>query len=61
MQKDLHLASVSPYKSSVALPVTNITKEIYRLAMREGHATHDFSAIYEFATGDQEKESKAQL
>jgi hypothetical protein len=29
--------------------------------MREGHAPEDFSAIYEFATGDREKESKAQL
>ena len=50
MQKDLHLASVSAYESDVALPVTNVTKEVYRLAMREGHATEDFSAIYDYLT-----------
>jgi 3-hydroxyisobutyrate dehydrogenase-like beta-hydroxyacid dehydrogenase len=42
------------------LPITNVTKEIYRLAMRDGHGTKDFSAIYEFAMGDHEKERKAQ-
>ena len=61
MQKDMHLASVSAYESGVAIPVTNVTKEIYRLAIRGGHGTEDFSAIYEFATGDHEKEPKAQL
>jgi 3-hydroxyisobutyrate dehydrogenase-like beta-hydroxyacid dehydrogenase len=60
MQKDLHLASVSAYETDVAMPVTNVTKEVYRLAMREGRGTEDFSAIYEFATGDNEKEPKAQ-
>jgi 3-hydroxyisobutyrate dehydrogenase-like beta-hydroxyacid dehydrogenase len=60
MQKDLHLASVSAYESGVAMPVTNVTKEVYRLAMRGGRGTEDFSAIYEFATGDNEKEPKAQ-
>jgi len=60
MQKDLHLASVSAYESGVAMPVTNVTKEVYRLAMRGGRGTDDFSAIYEFATGDSEKEPKSQ-
>ena len=60
MQKDLHLASVSSYESGVALTVTNVTKEIYRLAMRGGHETKDFSAIYEFAMGDKGKERMAQ-
>lgn len=46
MQKDLHLASVSAYESGVAMPVTNAAKELYRLAMMEGHAIQDFSAIY---------------
>jgi 3-hydroxyisobutyrate dehydrogenase/glyoxylate/succinic semialdehyde reductase len=50
MQKDLHLASVSAYEAGVAMPVTNVTKEVYRLAMREGHATEDFSAIYDYLT-----------
>jgi 3-hydroxyisobutyrate dehydrogenase-like beta-hydroxyacid dehydrogenase len=56
MQKDMHLASVSAYEAGVAMPLTNVTKEIYRLAMRGGHETEDFSAIYEFATSDKEKE-----
>lgn len=50
MQKDLHLASVSAYESDVAIPLTNSAKELYRLAMREGHATEDFSAIYDYLT-----------
>jgi 3-hydroxyisobutyrate dehydrogenase-like beta-hydroxyacid dehydrogenase len=48
LQKDLHLASVSAYETGVAMPVVNATKELYRLAMREGYADQDFSAIYEF-------------
>ena len=50
MQKDMHLASVSAYESGVAMPLTNAAKEVYRLAMREGHDTEDFSAIYEYLT-----------
>ena len=56
MQKDMHLASVSAYEAGVAMPLTNVTKEIYRLAMRGGHDTKDFSAIYKFAMGDNGKE-----
>jgi 3-hydroxyisobutyrate dehydrogenase-like beta-hydroxyacid dehydrogenase len=52
MQKDLHLASVSAYESGVAMPLTNAAKELYRLAIREGHASQDFSAIYDYLTGD---------
>jgi 3-hydroxyisobutyrate dehydrogenase-like beta-hydroxyacid dehydrogenase len=48
MQKDMHLASVSAYESGVAMPLTNAAKELYRLAMRDGHATEDFSAIYDY-------------
>ena len=50
MQKDMHLASVSAYESGVAMPLTNAAKELYRLAMREGHATQDFSSIYDYLT-----------
>src|SRR5436189_3699413 len=50
MQKDLHLASVSGYEADVALPVTNVTKEVYRLAIREGHEIEDFSAIFDYLT-----------
>ena len=48
MQKDMHLATLSAFESDVAMPQTNVTKEIYRLAMREGHDTEDFSAIYDY-------------
>src|SRR5207249_699262 len=51
-QKDMHLASVSAYESGVAMPLTNAAKEIYRLAMREGHATQDFSAVYDYLTNN---------
>ena len=70
MQKDMHLASVSGYESGVAIPVANAVKELYCLAMRDGHATQDFSAIYDylnnnhdFATVDQNSpdSAKAQL
>jgi 3-hydroxyisobutyrate dehydrogenase-like beta-hydroxyacid dehydrogenase len=52
MQKDLDLASVSAHEAGVALPVANLTKELYRFAMRDGYETADFSAIYEFMTDD---------
>jgi len=52
MQKDMHLASVSAYESGVAMPLTNAAKELYRLAMRERHATQDFSAIYDYLTNN---------
>jgi len=42
----LHLASVTAYETGVALPLTDSAKELYRLAMRNGHAGEDFSAIY---------------
>ena len=50
MQKDMHLASLSAYEVGVALPSANVTKEIYRLAMCDGHDTEDFSAIYDYLT-----------
>jgi 3-hydroxyisobutyrate dehydrogenase/glyoxylate/succinic semialdehyde reductase len=52
MQKDMHLATLSAYETGVAMPLTNVTKEIYRLAMRDGNDTEDFSAIYEFLTAN---------
>ena len=59
MQKDLHLASVSGYETDVALPVTNVTKEVYRLAIREGHAIEDFSAIYDYLTTTHQTELRS--
>jgi 3-hydroxyisobutyrate dehydrogenase/glyoxylate/succinic semialdehyde reductase len=52
MQKDMYLASVSAYEAGVAMPVANLTKEIYRLAMRDGYEKADFSAIFESVTGE---------
>src|SRR2546427_378896 len=46
MQKDLHLAAVSAYETGVSMPLTNVAKEIYRFAIREGDGEKDFSAIY---------------
>jgi 3-hydroxyisobutyrate dehydrogenase/glyoxylate/succinic semialdehyde reductase len=48
MQKDMHLASVSAYEAGVAMPLANVTKEMYRLAMRDGHDREDFSAIFPY-------------
>jgi len=48
LQKDLHLASVSAYETGVSMPLTNVAKEIYRFAIREGDGDKDFSAIYHY-------------
>jgi len=50
LQKDLHLASLSGYETGVSMPLTNVAKEIYRLAIREGDGDMDFSAIYDYLT-----------
>jgi 3-hydroxyisobutyrate dehydrogenase-like beta-hydroxyacid dehydrogenase len=52
MQKDMHLATVSAYETGVAMPLTNVSREIYRLAMRDGHEAEDFSAVYELLTNN---------
>jgi 3-hydroxyisobutyrate dehydrogenase-like beta-hydroxyacid dehydrogenase len=49
---------VGAYEAGAAMPLMNVTKEIYRLAMRDGHGIEDFSAIYEFTMGDNGKERK---
>ena len=59
MQKDMHLASVSAYESGVAMPLSNAAKELYRLAMREGYATEDFSAVYDYLTAIHESPAPA--
>ena len=56
LQKDLHLASVSAYETGAALPLTNMAKEIYRLAIREGDGDKDFSAIYHYLARDYDLE-----
>jgi 3-hydroxyisobutyrate dehydrogenase-like beta-hydroxyacid dehydrogenase len=59
MQKDMHLATVSAYEAGVAMPLTNVAKEMYRLAMRDGHATEDFSAVYDYLANQQTPSSAA--
>jgi 3-hydroxyisobutyrate dehydrogenase/glyoxylate/succinic semialdehyde reductase len=59
-QKDLHLASVSAFESGVAIPVTDAAKELYRLAMMEGHATEDFSAIYKYLVSNHDMARRKQ-
>src|SRR5882757_6440775 len=61
MQKDMHLASVSAYESGVAMPLSNAAKELYRLAMREGHASQDFSAVYDYLTAIHESPAPAKV
>lgn len=61
MQKDLHLAAVSGYETGAALPLTNSAKELYRLAMRHGHAHDDFSAIYAYLASKSESATRPQL
>jgi 3-hydroxyisobutyrate dehydrogenase/glyoxylate/succinic semialdehyde reductase len=48
LQKDLHLASVSAYETGAPMPLTNVAKEIYRFAIRQGDGDKDFSAIYDY-------------
>jgi 3-hydroxyisobutyrate dehydrogenase-like beta-hydroxyacid dehydrogenase len=58
LQKDLHLASVTAYETGVAMPLTNVAKEIYRFAIREGDGEKDFSAIYDYFMHDNDVQSK---
>src|SRR5258707_15643890 len=48
LQKDLHLATVSAHEAAAAMPLTNAAKELYRLAIRDGRGSEDFSAIYDY-------------
>jgi 3-hydroxyisobutyrate dehydrogenase-like beta-hydroxyacid dehydrogenase len=48
MQKDLFLVSQTAFENNVSLPVSNTSKEIYGLAVKNGFGKKDFSAIYEF-------------
>jgi 3-hydroxyisobutyrate dehydrogenase-like beta-hydroxyacid dehydrogenase len=54
MQKDLRLAAQSGSEAGIATVLTAAADEMYRLAISEGHATEDFSAVYESAVGNSE-------
>jgi 3-hydroxyisobutyrate dehydrogenase/glyoxylate/succinic semialdehyde reductase len=47
LQKDLHLVAVTAQETGVAMPLTNVAKEIFRLAIRNGYGDDDFSAVYD--------------
>jgi 3-hydroxyisobutyrate dehydrogenase-like beta-hydroxyacid dehydrogenase len=46
MYKDLQLASETAYETGVAMPATNVVKEIFALAMRDGLGEEDLSAVF---------------
>lgn len=46
MHKDLQLAAETAYEAGVAMPVLNVTKEIFALALKNGWGDDDFSAIF---------------
>ncbi|MGB6649193.1 MAG: NAD-binding protein, partial [Bacteroidota bacterium] len=48
MQKDLQMTSMAAFEAGVPMPVSNVVKEIYRLAIRNGFGEKDFSSIYSF-------------
>jgi 3-hydroxyisobutyrate dehydrogenase-like beta-hydroxyacid dehydrogenase len=48
LQKDLYLAIATAQETGAAMPMTSAAKEIYRLAIRAGHGSEDFSAIYDY-------------
>jgi len=59
LQKDLHLASVSAYETGTAMPLTNVAKEIYCLAVRQGNGEKDISAICGYLAQEHRKHSAA--
>jgi 3-hydroxyisobutyrate dehydrogenase/glyoxylate/succinic semialdehyde reductase len=56
MQKDLDLAARSGQEAGVMTLLADAANHMYRLAIKEGRATQDFSAIYESAIGNTESQ-----
>ena len=48
MHKDLHLAALTAYEKGVALPGTNVAKEVFLQAKQSGLGEKDFAAIFDF-------------
>lgn len=44
--KDLQLAADTAYETGVAMPLANVAKELYALAVKNGLGEQDFSAVY---------------
>ena len=52
MQKDLHLAAETACEQQVALPLGNVAKEVYALAVQAGLADRDFSAVCKYLAAE---------
>jgi 3-hydroxyisobutyrate dehydrogenase/glyoxylate/succinic semialdehyde reductase len=48
MHKDLHLVALTAYENGVALPTTNVAKEIFLQAKQSGLGEKDFAAIFDY-------------
>ena len=51
MQKDMQMVATAAYESGVPMPLANLTKELYQLAIQAGWGEEDFSAVYQFMQG----------
>jgi 3-hydroxyisobutyrate dehydrogenase/glyoxylate/succinic semialdehyde reductase len=54
MYKDLQLAADTAYETGVAMPATNIVKEIFALAVRDGLGEQDISAVFKILSKKKE-------
>lgn len=45
--KDMNLIAQTAYEQNIALPIANVTKEMYSMAKQKGLGRSDFSAIYD--------------
>lgn len=48
IHKDLHLVTLTAYENGVALPTTNIAKEVFLQAKKSGLGEKDFAAIFDY-------------
>ena len=48
MHKDLHLVALTAYEKGVALPTTNVAKEVFLQAKQCGLGEKDFAAIFDY-------------
>ena len=48
MHKDLHLVTLTAYEKGVALPTTNVAKEVFLQAKQSGLGEKDFAAIFDY-------------
>ena len=47
LQKDMQMVANAAYDVGAAMPVANLTKELYQMAVQAGHGDEDFGAIYQ--------------